>query len=94
MVPADALERAPAIGHENGLVAQLAEVTRAIAAEQLKNLLRAGAANQTADGRIGRGLVPILQRVCERLFGFFRRRHFQFVHGTHRPIAFLHVLRL
>ena len=94
MVPADTLERAPAIRRVNGLVPEFAKIPGTVPAEQFKNRMGAGAAHQTADGGISRSLIPVLHRFDEGFPGFLRWRHRQFIGRAHRPVAFLHVLCL
>src|SRR5262245_19159732 len=94
MTPSDVLQRAPAVGYIDCLVADVAEVAGAETAKDLEDFPLAGGANQAGHSRVGRPFVPVVHGLDERLTGLRRPRHGRFVYKPHRPITFAHVADL
>jgi hypothetical protein len=94
VLPANRLQRAPAIGDVDGLVPDVAKVARAEAAEKVEDFLGPGTASEAGDAGVSLGLVPILHRIKERPFRLIGSRHGGLIHAGHRPIALFHVARL
>ena len=67
VLPADALERPPTVGHVDRLVADVAEVAAPIADEELVDFVGPGRPGQAGDRRVGGRLVPVVHRRDERL---------------------------
>ena len=94
VAPADGLECAPTVRHVDRLVADVAEIARAVAGEQLEALLRAEMPRERRGGHIGGRLIPAIHRALECGTRLMRRRHGGFVERGHRPVALLHIARL
>ena len=75
MLPANVLQRAPTVGHVDGLVANITEITSPIAAKNFKQIVLLRGADQASHGGIGRRFVPVVHGFSECLPRFRSRWH-------------------
>ena len=91
VLPADGLERAKAVGEVNLLMADLAEIAHAVAAENFEDLVSGRGAGQADNRHVGGRLVPVVHGFDEGLAGGVAGGNGRFIDGSHRPVAFAHV---
>ena len=94
MLPPYVLQCAPAIGHIDGLVAYVTEVTSPVPTNSLKHFWPGGSTDQAGHSRVGSGFVPIVHGFGECSFGLRCRWHGRFIDRSHRPVPLTHILRL
>ena len=94
VAPADQGQHPLAVGDEDRLVADGAEVPGPVPVEQLEDLAQARRPGQTRHGGVGCRFVPAVHGLDQCLPGLAGSGHRGFVHGAHGPTAFPDVLGL